>query len=347
MSPANLQDWKGAGTALPPRLEGYTIRRRSGEKLKQWCGIEMTRSDRCGNWGTVASVLIEKPARGDFLPVVDGGFSLQYSPLMVCREGSGVMVLCQLDVTGRTEDDPAAQRLVANIMDYVAGYEAAPSRTVLYVGEDAGRTHLEQAGLSVAVYQGGPLSADQVLVVGPGGGQALSANAGAVRQWLAAGGRVLALGLSGREASAFLAGPVVTTKAEHICTVFEPFGGTSLLAGVGPADVLNRDPRQVDLVSSGAQVVGDGVLALAGNAVLCQIAPWQFDYKKYYNQKRTFRRTGFLVTRVLGNMGCAAPTPLAERLAKPVAEGETPRWTEGFYLDQPEEFDDPYRSFGW
>jgi len=349
VSVANLHDWRGAATLLPPRLEGYTIRRRSGERLKEWCGIEMTRGYRCGNWGSVASVLIEKPVRGDFLPIVDGGFSLQFSPLMEYREGSGVMILCQMDVTGRTEDDPAARRLVANILDYVAAYEAAPRRTALYVGEDAGRTHLERAGLSAAAYQGGPLSADQVLVVGPGGARTLAANASAVREWLAAGGRLLALGLSGNEASAFLPARVATTKAEHICTVFEPLGAASLLAGVGPADVHNRDPREIDLVSGGAQIVGDGVLAVAGdgNAVLCQVAPWQFDYKKYYNQKRTFRRTAFLVTRVLGNMGCAASTPLAERFATPVAADETPRWTGGLYLDQPQEFDDPYRSFGW
>jgi hypothetical protein len=72
----------------------------------------MTRGARCGNWGSVASALIEKPGRGNFLPIVDGGYSLQYSPLMECREGSGVMILCQLDVTGRTEDDPAAQQYI-------------------------------------------------------------------------------------------------------------------------------------------------------------------------------------------------------------------------------------------
>ena len=43
----------------------------------QWCDIPVTRLWRCGNRGNVASVLIEKPARGDFLPILDGGYSLQ------------------------------------------------------------------------------------------------------------------------------------------------------------------------------------------------------------------------------------------------------------------------------
>ena len=57
-----------------------------------WCGIPVPHIWRCGNQGNVASVLIEKPARGDFLPLVDGGFSLQYSPLLEYREGQGVVL---------------------------------------------------------------------------------------------------------------------------------------------------------------------------------------------------------------------------------------------------------------
>ncbi len=44
-------------------------------------------------------------------------------------------------------------------------------------------------------------------------------------------------------------------------------------------------------------------------------------------------------------------TPVLERFAAPVklTDGQSPecRWLNGFYLDQPEEWDDPYRFFGW
>jgi len=350
LSTRNLRDWRGEATLLPPHLAGYEIRRYSGERLKRWCGIPVTRAERCGNWGSVASVLIEKPAVGDFLPIVDGGFSLQFSPLMVYREGKGLVVLCQLDVTGRTEQDPAAARLVANIFSYVQACPPAPERGACYVGEEAGRKHLQSIGLAVQEYNGGRLDPGRVLVVGPGGSDLLAGSADAVRRWLGNGGRLFALGLSGQEASSFLPDRVTTKKAEHICTVFEPAPWGSLLAGVGPADVHNRDPREIELVSGGATIIGNGVLALAagGNAVMFQLPPWEFDYRKYYNVKRTFRRTAFLVTRVLANMGCRGRTPLLERFSSPVSATEkTGRWLEGFYLDKPEEFDDPYRSFGW
>jgi hypothetical protein len=71
-----------------------------------------------------------------------------------------------------------------------------------------------------------------------------------------------------------------------------------------------------------------------GNVVFCQLAPWQFDYKSHYHMKQTFRRTSYLLERVLSNMGVSAATPLLERFSKPVANGsEEKRWLNGFYLD--------------
>ncbi|NQT15467.1 MAG: hypothetical protein HQ582_22105, partial [Planctomycetes bacterium] len=165
----HLRDWRGEATILPPRLE-YETRPSHGPTI-QWCGIPVTRVWRCGNRGNVASVLIEKPARGDFLPIVDGGYSLQYGPLLEYREGKGMVLFCQLDVTGRTESDPAAEMLVGNVLRYASTWEPAPRRTVVYAGEEAGRRHLESAGIAVEAYEGGKLSADTVLVVGTGGGQ--------------------------------------------------------------------------------------------------------------------------------------------------------------------------------
>jgi hypothetical protein len=76
--------------------------------------------------------------------------------------------------------------------------------------------------------------------------------------------------------------------------------------------------------------------------------PWEFDYQQYYNQKRTFRRASCLVSRILGNMGAVEPTPLLERFSSPLKGGAAEnRYLTGFYLDKPEEMDDPYRYFQW
>ena len=333
----------------PARLE-YKFDKYKAPTI-EWCGIPVTRAWRCGNEGNVASVLIEKPGRGDFLPIVDGGYALQYSPLMECREGSGMILFCQLDVTGRTASDPAAQRLARNMVDYVSGWKAAGvGRKAVYAGAAAGKAHLEKMGVTVGEYDGGALGADQVLIVGQGGGRELAGHAKEIGEWVKGGGNLLAVGLDESEVQSFLPFKVTMKKSEYITTTFEPFGMNSLLAGVGPADVHNRDPRILPLVTGGAKVFGDGVLAQSenGNVVFCQLAAWDFDYSKQYNLKRVYRRSSFVLARVLAEMGVAGTTPVVERIHEPVAAVKAEkRWSEGLYLDQAEEWDDPYRYFGW
>ncbi len=138
-------------------------------------------------------------------------------------------------------------------------------------------------------------------------------------------------------------------QAEHINAYFDPPPADSLLVGLGPADVHNRDPRTIPLVSSGAGTVGNGVLAVAdsANVVFCQLAPWQFEYENNFGLKRTFRRSSALVARLLGNLGGDGETPLLSRVSARVKSNEPGRWLSGFYLDKPQEWDDPYRFFRW
>jgi hypothetical protein len=139
-------------------------------------------------------------------------------------------------------------------------------------------------------------------------------------------------------------------RAEHIAACFPPFDPASVLAGIGPADVLNRDPRELPLVSAGATLIGDGVLARAepSGVVFFQLVPWRLDYQKQYNLKRTFRRSSFVLARLLAGMGVRGSTPILARLSAPVGAGERAnRCLTGLYRDQPEEWDDPYRFFRW
>jgi beta-galactosidase len=348
LSADHLRDWRGEATILPTRLI-YEMRTMHGPTVK-WCDIPVPRVWRCGNQGNVASVLIEKPARGNFLPIVDGGFSLQYSPLLEYREGRGLVVFCQMDVTGRTEVDPAANSLARNLLACVSDWKPTPARTVMYAGHPAGRRHLESAGFAVAAYRLADLTADHVLVVGPGGGETLAADAPAVAAWLKQGGNVLALGLDEEDANVFLPFKVRIKKSEHIAAYFPSFDAGSPLAGVGPADVHNRDPRDLPLVTEGATRIGDGVLAQAegANVVFCQLVPWQFEYGEKSNLKRTYRRASYLVSRLLSNMHVDGATPILARFSTPTLTPATEkRWSTGLYLDQPEESDDPYRFFRW
>jgi hypothetical protein len=141
---------------------------------------------------------------------------------------------------------------------------------------------------------------------------------------------------------------VSTKLSEHIAGYFEPGGPESWLAGIGPADIHNRDPRELPLLAAGVAAVGNGVLGRRDSGAFLQMAPWQFGNSKQPNLRRTFRRASFLLSRLLANMGVAGETPLLERFRNPVDTTRTEqRWLDGLYLDHPEEWDDPYRFFRW
>jgi hypothetical protein len=227
---------------------------------------------------------------------------------------------------------------------------------VIYVGDPAGKTFLESAGMAVGSPGQGDLKPDQILIVGPGCEQDLASRAATITNWFQANGRLLAIGLNQREVDLVFNRHVHLQRAEHISFGFASLGMRSSFAGISAADLHNRDPREVlvaslmsvDSVVEPARIVGDGVLAEYGSFVICQLAPWQFDGSKQANLKRTQRRLSFLVSRLLGNMGVASSTPLLDRFHRPLDTAKPEkRWLDSFYLDQPEEWDDPYRFFRW
>ena len=359
ISADNLHDWRGEATLLPSQLNyeknGQVF---NGVPTVQWCGITVPRVWRCGNRGNVASVLIEKPVCGDFLPVLDGGFNLQYSPLMEYRHGQGMILFCQMDVTGRTENDPAAILLICNMLRYVKDWKAEPRTNVAYVGDKTAENILSKIGVTLvdpAKSKGSLL----LITTGNMNKEVIAA--------INKAKKTLAVGLTQEELNTLF--PELTVKnGEHISTFFEPFDKSSPFSGIGPADLHNRDPKNFPLVSAKANtiaggviekptrnmphqseltIVGNGIIAVKdkGNSVICGLAPWQFpaDQQSF---KRTFRRSAFTLSRLLSNMNADIRTPLINRFHGVVDKDEQ-RWLNGLYLDQPEEWDDPYRFFRW
>lgn len=59
------------------------------------------------------------------------------------------------------------------------------------------------------------------------------------------------------------------------------------------------------------------------------------------------RRVAVLANRLIANFGGAGATPVLRRFSEPLRSAGEKRWLTGFYLDQPEEWDYPYRFFRW
>src|SRR5579862_4891148 len=119
------------------------------------------------------------------------------------------------------------------MLENVEHTQPSPIRHAIYVGDVAGKMFFEQSGVSVEPY-GRDLTPDDVLIVGPGGGKVLAADALKIAAFTNSGGHVLALGLDSADA-AFLPDKIETKKTEFITCVFPTPSMNSPLAGVGPA----------------------------------------------------------------------------------------------------------------
>ena len=270
---------------------------------------------------------------------------------MEYRHGKGMILFCQMDVTGRTDNAPAATHLVGNMLRYVNEWKPETKRAVAGFGDT--EAYLKMIGANPdsryfskrAIPDFQP-DIENTILVTAGGFPWSVADDESVKRFVRGWGGVLTIGCDDMFLNLYYP-DITVTNGEYISTYFEPFGMDSPLRGIGPADLHNRDPRVYSLVTDGADVVGNGILAVMdeGRTVICGLAPWQFP-EDQQSFKRTFRRSAFTLARLLGNMNADLRTPLPSRFHGQVGKDEK-RWLDGLYLDQPEEWDDPYRFFRW
>jgi hypothetical protein len=99
---------------------------------------------------------------------------------------------------------------------------------------------------------------------------------------------------------------------------------------------------------SGREIHAAGEIVFANASFETGTQPWAFTCDEQFNLRRTYRRFSFALARLLANMGVAASTPLLDRFRVPLDPHKPEkRWLDAFYVDQPEEWDDPYRFFNW
>ena len=308
----NLADWRGAATLVPPYLETPGVE--TSDPRWNWMGFINTRVWRCGNRGNVASVLIEKPPVGNFMPIVDCGFDLQYAPLLEYTEGNGRMIFCQLDVSARTSAEPAAQRLLVNLVGYLLGAQAAPSRPVFYAGGGEGAGVLASLGVDARPCDAAAPPADSVLVVGPGASE-IDGLEDAVQRGL----RVLCLGLGEGEMPIVLPEGLGAEKRAEVSSRISDMTRPEYTA-LSDAELHWKTKPEIAALT-GVGEGGNSALAVIekgqGRVVLCQAAPWMFDWANKTYLRTTHRRNVYLVSRLLHNLGAQASCPLLERAAKP------------------------------
>ncbi|MCL1920091.1 MAG: hypothetical protein FWG50_03285 [Kiritimatiellaeota bacterium] len=335
-----FRDWAGSSTLLPEHLDDLDALELHDPRW-QWSGHENTRAWRCGNRNSVASVLIEKPARGDWLALIDGEFDLQYSPLLEYVENRRRVTFCQLDVSGRTAPDPAADELTICLLGEalfnVERFNGAPfmghrypippfyheicwggpSRPCTILGDNA-----TQLCASLGVE---PLSRAPLTIASSGAGMP-----DGLHQQIADGATVLCLGMNADEVAKWSPVPLTATFTNAFFTRIEQLPPE--LNGLSNADWAWHGQMAFHALPPAP----DGNAALRvirhgnGKIVFWQVPPWMIDEVKKPYLRTTKRRANAMASRLLANLGAAFASPFP-----------------ALYLDTPEPADDPYRYYRW
>lgn len=303
---AVARDWRGSATLLPPYLEVPAFE--ATNPKWNWNGFDNTRVWRAGNRGCVTQVPLEKPAIGNWNPLLQCGFDLQYTPLAEFREGKGRILFCQLAATGRTECEPQAEDFFLKALSRLDRAEIPPERIVFYAGAPEGEALLASLKVPFHAYAG-KLPENALLVLGPGAKVPRLSNA------VEAGANVLALGLGATELEAVLPGVFQLESGNFVSDYAAGLRDYPEFTGVGQAELHWRGKMQFD----GFPATNPGGRALAvhrigrGSFVAMQLPAWKFDGKEFYN-RTTLRRTTFLASRLLANLGAPSDTGLFDLL---------------------------------
>lgn len=299
-----LVHWRGSSTTRPYFPPGQEVNSSYPKSL--WNGFLNTHIWYCGQRGNVADILPEKPTRGDWLPIYHGGYDLQYAPLMLFREHNAAIMLCQLNVSGRTETDPQALNTLADALTRLQCAPAAPRRNVLALGDKASQL-LRQLAVSAT-----PLTADAIrnadpdktLIVLQGGAKLPNDALRLVKQ----GASLLALGLDKAEILA-LDPSANVTDGEFFTDLATGLDQFPEFAGLSNAELHLRYAEP--FASFPADAPAGRLLHRArrgkGTIVFFQMPPFRLNQEEFI-KRTTVRRTQFATSRLLANLGAHAAT---------------------------------------
>ena len=329
----SMRDWRGDSTLLGWGPEGDTTRAPPSRRTYHW-----------SNRGTVASNILETPHLGAFKAISDCEFDLAYTPLLSWRHGKGEIVFSQLDLSGRTDSDPAVEHIQRGIVNYfqtpLAG--APQNRSAVCAGK-ATQDKVAELGFSAKSWVESPDPATEMLVFGKDDGDVLNGHRSTVLEFAKAGGTVLLFPAT-KGILANLGVKGLSLKTEKLSGTVAKVDANALLDGVGPQHLHWREPIEMTKIESEQNsgfesLLGGlaGVMPLGkGRLVLLQTDPAAFkdftaaraddercrepsdkplpDSRFARDRRRSLWQTMRLDSLILANLGLESSQPLVKTL---------------------------------
>jgi beta-galactosidase len=301
-----LHHWRGAATLTDgyaaARTQNIDSEMNGARMFIPWNdGAVHPRQLTWGNNHNVATVVVDKPDRGNFRTLVDAEYGLDYAVIFEVERDAGKMVFCQADVSGRTEADPASERLLSNLIAYLDPPAVKHwTSGVAYLGGDKGAKLMDDLQVIYRRIQS-PEEAkpDETLVLGEGlSAETLASWKSSISQFVEQGGSCLSLP-RGKDEWNWLPFAVTVKDAQVDSTPIDK-PSDPLLAGLSNGDLYYAGRLNVVALTSvpkGGFVTDSGVLADVpygkGRYAFCQVSPESFDVgTRFYleaSQKHSYR----------------------------------------------------------
>lgn len=305
-----VRDWRGKSTLLPealpdlPEIESSDVR-------QPWGHLSNTRVWRAGNRGMVAGVLPEKPTRGDFLPLMIGGFHLEYAPLLEYSGRDGRAIFCQLDLSGRTVSDPEAEELFLSCIRHALNGKKKQFRPLYAAGSEQLRKLLEDLSFPARILtEKTSLPDDALIVFDRSGAETVRACAPPD------GAMLLALDLTAGQIAAFAPGAFQLKNGIHGFERGNGLRDNPVFAGISQADLHFRTEKEFAAFEKDGP--GGQLLRVlprgSGKLVFYQLPPWKFQAEQN-NERNARKHSQYCVARLLANLGAASSVEMAPYLA--------------------------------
>jgi beta-galactosidase len=246
-----------------------------------------------GMQGVVSSVMVEKPHRSGWTPLLEGEFDLAYSPLLELGVGRGKITVCTLDLEDQHSVEPVARLLLDRVVSTASRLpRVVKSADYFLLGSDSGL--MEEIGASPKLITSLPEKPCLVIV-----GQDAGVSEQQVRLFLERGGRALFL----PRTKAF--GPFSLSYQESFSGSLSSPGWPEA-SGLSASDLRRRSASPAWLLS-GQDTAAGGQLGRwkvgKGVAIFFQMDPnlLNADKRTYFRFTR-WRQTRALA-QVLSNLG--------------------------------------------